>query len=131
MSSQRIAVMALMGLLFLGGLPASDADAYLKKGMHGKSVKKLQRNLTRAGFRTAVEGAVGPGTKATRMRGGRWRGRRVDGVATRRGRRALRRSARFGTRLLRQGMRGRDVRGLQYYLNRRGAGLTRDGAFGP
>ena len=131
MSSQRIVVLGLTGVIALGGLPAADADAYLKKGMRGKSVKKLQRNLTRAGFGTTADGVFGPGTRATLMRWERWRGRRVDGIATRRDRRALRRSARFGTRLLRQGMRGRDVRGLQYYLNRRGAGLTRDGAFGP
>jgi peptidoglycan hydrolase-like protein with peptidoglycan-binding domain len=131
MSTQRIAVLGLTGAIALGGLPTADADAYLKKGMHGHAVKKLQRNLTRAGFSTVADGAFGPATKISLMRWERWRGRRVDGVATRRDRRALRRSARFGTRLLRQGMRGRDVRGLQYYLNRRGAGLSRDGAFGP
>ena len=132
MSSRRFAVLGLIGVLMLGALPATGADAYLKKGMHGKSVKKLQRHLNRAGFRTAADGAFGPATKASLMRWERWRGRRVDGIATRRDRRALRRSARFGTRVLRQGMRGRDVRGLQYHLNRRiGAGLGRDGAFGP
>ena len=131
MSTHRIAVFGLTGALALGGLATADADAYLKKGMRGKSVKKLQRNLSRAGFHTAADGVFGPGTKATLMRWERWRGRRVDGVATRRDRRALRRSARFGTRVLRQGMRGRDVRGLQWHLNRRGASLTRDGAFGP
>jgi peptidoglycan hydrolase-like protein with peptidoglycan-binding domain len=131
MSTRGIAVLGLTGLLALGGLPTADADAYLKKGMRGKSVKKLQRNLSRAGFGTAADGVFGPGTKATLMRWERWRGRRVDGVATRRDRRALRRSARYGTRALRQGMRGRDVRGLQWHLNRRGAGLSRDGAFGP
>ena len=132
MSSQRIAVLGLTGALLLGGLPAAEADAYLKKGMHGKAVKKLQRNLTRAGFRTAADGAFGPATKSALMRWERRRGRRVDGIATRRDRRALRRSARFGTRVLRQGMRGRDVRGLQWHLNRRvGASLGRDGVFGP
>src|SRR5215208_1499039 len=108
MSNRRIAVMALSGLLVL--IPAGGADAYLKKGMHGKAVKKLQRNLSRAGFHAFADGAFGPATKASLMRWERWRHRRVDGVATRRDRRALRRSARFGTRLLRQGMRGRDVR---------------------
>jgi hypothetical protein len=61
----------------------------------------------------------------------RWRHRRVDGVATRRDRRALRRSARFGTRVLKVGMRGRDVRGLQWHLGRIGYGTSVDGAFGP
>jgi hypothetical protein len=55
----------------------------------------------------------------------------VDGVATRRDRRALRRSARFGTRPLHIGMRGRDVRGLQWHLGRVGLGTSIDGAFGP
>lgn len=131
MSANRIVVFALSALLSLAALPAAQADAYLKKGMKGASVKKLQRNLTRAGFRTAADGAFGPATRTALMRWERWRGRRVDGVATRRDRRALRRSARFGTRVLRQGMRGRDVRGLQYHLGRAGYGTGLDGAFGP
>jgi hypothetical protein len=131
MSTHRIVVFALSALLSLAALPAAQADAYLKKGMKGHSVKKLQRNLTRAGFRTSADGAFGPATRASLMRWERWRGRRVDGVATRRDRRALRRSARFGTRVLRQGMRGRDVRGLQYHLSRAGYGTGLDGAFGP
>ena len=131
MSSQRFVVIALSALLSLAALPTADADAYLKKGMKGASVKKLQRNLTRAGFRTAADGAFGPATRASLMRWERWRGRRVDGIATRRDRRALRRSARFGTRVLRKGMRGRDVRGLQYHLTRAGYGTGRDGVFGP
>ena len=65
------------------------------------------------------------------MRWERWKHRRVDGIATRRDRRALRRSARFGTRLLHVGMRGRDVRGLQWHLGRVGFGTSIDGAFGP
>jgi hypothetical protein len=130
MSSQRIAVLGLAGTLILSGLPA-DADAYLKKGMHGRSVKKLQRNLTRAGFGTVADGAFGPATKASLMRWERWRHRRVDGVATRRDRRALRRSARFGTRRLKMGMRGRDVKGLQWHLTHVGYSTSVDGAFGP
>ena len=131
MSSRRIVVFALCALLSLAALPAAQADAYLKKGMKGQSVKKLQRNLSRAGFRTVPDGAFGPATRASLMRWERWRHRRVDGIATRRDRRALRRSARFGTRLLRTGMRGRDVRGLQYHLTRAGYTTFRDGAFGP
>jgi peptidoglycan hydrolase-like protein with peptidoglycan-binding domain len=131
MSSQRIAVLGLSALLTVGGLPAAEADAYLKKGMHGPAVKKLQRNLTRAGFSTAADGAFGPATRSTLMRWERWRHRRVDGVATRRDRRALRRSARFGTRVLRVGMRGRDVKGLQWHLTHVGYATGVDGAFGP
>jgi peptidoglycan hydrolase-like protein with peptidoglycan-binding domain len=134
MSTQRIAVLGLTGLLMLGGLPTADADARRKGvrvGAHGPFVKILQRNLTRAGFATGVDGAFGPATKASLMRWERWKHRRVDGIATRRDRRALRRSARFGTRRLRIGMRGRDVRGLQWHLGRVGYGTSIDGAFGP
>jgi hypothetical protein len=134
MSSQRIAVLGLTGLLLLGGLPTASADASpkgLHKGDHGRFVKLLQRNLNRAGFSTAVDGAFGPATKSSVMNFERWKHRRVDGIATRRDRRALRRSARFGTRRLHVGMEGRDVRGLQYHLGRTGYGTSVDGAFGP
>jgi hypothetical protein len=134
MSNQRIAVLGLTGLLLLGGLPTAAADARpkgLHKGDHGPFVKLLQRNLNRAGFSTAVDGAFGPATKSSVMSFERWKHRRVDGIATRRDRRALRRSARFGTRRLHVGMDGRDVRGLQYHLGRVGYGTSVDGAFGP
>jgi hypothetical protein len=134
MSNQRIAVLGLTGLLLLGGLPTAAADARpkgLHKGDHGPFVKLLQRNLNRAGFSTAVDGAFGPATKSSVMSFERWKHRRVDGIATRRDRRALRRSARFGTRRLHVGMGGRDVRGLQYHLGRVGYGTSVDGAFGP
>jgi len=133
MSNQRIAVFGLTGLLLLG-LPTAGAYAGpkgLHKGDHGPFVKLLQRNLNRAGFSTAVDGAFGPATKASVMSFERWKHRRVDGIATRRDRRALRRSARFGTRRLHAGMEGRDVRGLQYQLGRVGYGISIDGAFGP
>lgn len=135
MSTQRIVVFALSALLSLAVLPAAQADARpkgLKQGMNGPAVKRLQKNLTRAGFRTGADGAFGPATRGALMRWERSRHRRVDGIATRRDRRALRRSARFGTRVLRTGMRGRDVRGLQYHLTRTGYGTGgRDGVFGP
>ena len=134
MSTHRIAVLGLTGLLLLGGLPTADADARrkgLRQGSDGPAVKRLQRNLTRAGFATAADGAFGPATKASLMRWERWKHRRVDGIATRRDRRKLRRSARFGTRRLKVGMRGRDVGGLQWHLRRVGYGISIDGAFGP
>ena len=132
MSNQRIAVLGLTGLLLLGGTATADARPKgLHKGDHGRFVKLLQRNLNRAGFSTAVDGAFGPATKSSVMSFERWKHRRVDGIATRRDRRALRRSARFGTRRLHVGMGGRDVRGLQYHLGRTGYGTSVDGAFGP
>jgi peptidoglycan hydrolase-like protein with peptidoglycan-binding domain len=134
MSTQRIAVIGLTGLLLAGALPTADADARrkgLRQGSDGPAVKRLQKNLTRAGFGCAVDGAFGPATKASLMRWERWKHRRVDGVATRRDRRKLRRSARFGTRRLKIGMQGRDVGGLQWHLRRVGYGISIDGAFGP
>ena len=133
MSTQRIAVLGLTGLLLLGGLPTA-ADARVKglrAGAHGPFVKILQRNLSRAGFATAVDGAFGPATKTSLMHWEGWKHRRVDGIATRSDRRALRRSARFGTRRLHAGMEGRDVRGLQWHLGHVGYGTSVDGAFGP
>jgi hypothetical protein len=134
MSNQRIAVLGLTGLLMLGGLPAADAAARpkgLHAGDHGPFVRLLQRNLNRAGFSTAVDGAFGPATKSSVMSFERWKHRRVDGIATRRDRRALRRSARFGSRRLHAGMEGRDVRGLQWHLGHVGYSTSVDGAFGP
>jgi len=134
MSTQRIAAVGLTGLLLLAGLPTAEADARrkgLREGARGLSVKIIQRNLTRAGFSTAVDGQFGPATRSSLMSWERWRQRRVDGIATRRDRRALRRSARFGTRRLHVGMKGRDVRGLQRHLGRVGYGIAVDGAFGP
>ena len=132
MSTQRIAVLGLTGVLLLGALPTAAADARrLRVGSNGPLVKVLQRNLTRAGFSTAVDGAFGPATKTSLMNWERWKHRRVNGIATRRDRRALRRSARFGTRRLRVGTQGRDVRALQWFLRRAGYGTAVDGAFGP
>ena len=56
MSTQRIAVFGLTGLLMLAGLPTDDADARrkgLRQGADGAAVERLQRNLSRAGFSTA------------------------------------------------------------------------------
>ena len=70
MSNQRIAVLGLTGLLMLAGLPTAAADARpkgLHSGDHGPFVRLLQRNLSRAGFATATDGAFGPATKASLM----------------------------------------------------------------
>jgi len=134
MSSRAFAI-ALCVMLAAGAvaLPVS-ADARPKgihKGMRGDTVKRLQRDLSRAGFRTSADGVFGPATKATLMRWERSKNRRADGIATRRDRRSLRRSARYGTKLLRAGMRGRAVRALQHHLTRAGFPTGRDGVFGP
>ena len=53
MSTQRIAVLGLTGLLMLAGLPTAEADARVKglrMGADGPFVKILQRNLTPRGL---------------------------------------------------------------------------------
>jgi peptidoglycan hydrolase-like protein with peptidoglycan-binding domain len=119
-------------------------DRDLRMGMRGPDVAELQRALTKLGFRTAADGAFGPGTRAgVRRYEKRYRERR-DGVVTRpEGRRLRQRAATgagraqrsapagFGLRVLRQGMSGPDVRYLQLLLGRLGFATGVDGRFGP
>jgi len=79
-------------------VPVADAAAAkgafgqrpLKQGMHGRDVRVLQDFLTRAGFRTAVDGQFGRFT-ARRVRSWERRAeRRVDGRVSRPDARALR-----------------------------------------
>ena len=79
-------------------VPVADAAAAkltfgqrpLKIGMRGRDVRVLQDFLTRAGFRTTVDGQFGPGT-ARRVRSWERRARRkVDGRVSRPDARALR-----------------------------------------
>lgn len=64
---------------------AADArlgDKTLRKGAHGKDVRSLQRNLRRAGYRTAIDGNFG---NDTRKRVKAFEGneeRRVDGIVS-------------------------------------------------
>jgi peptidoglycan hydrolase-like protein with peptidoglycan-binding domain len=147
--------------LALGGtaLPAAPAaaaghlgDRTLRSGMRGHDVRVLQKFLTRAGFRTAVDGVFGPGTATRVRRFQRSEDLPATGVVTRADARALRRAARragttsegggaepvdapasgtFGARTLREGMHGHDVRVLQDFLSKAGFDATVDGAFGP
>src|SRR3954449_7178621 len=92
--------MLAVGLLALGlaTVPAVDAVAAkrifgqrpLHQGMRGRDVRVLQDFLTRAGFRTTVDGQFGPAT-AGRVRAWESRARRhVDGRVSRADARALR-----------------------------------------
>jgi peptidoglycan hydrolase-like protein with peptidoglycan-binding domain len=89
-----------VALLALGSATvfASDAAAAkwtfgqrpLQRGMHGRDVRVLQDFLTRAGFKTTVDGQFGGGT-ARRVRSWERRAqRRVDGRVSRPDARALR-----------------------------------------
>jgi cell wall-associated NlpC family hydrolase len=62
----------------------------LRQGMSGTDVKRLQRYLTRAGYRTSADGAFGPRTRRSVKRFESDEERRVNGVVSRRDARALR-----------------------------------------
>ena len=93
--------MLAVALVALGSVTASvsEANAAVKRtfgqrplqaGMHGRDVRVLQDFLTRAGFRTTVDGQFGRGT-ARRVRAWERRAeRRVDGRVSRPDARALR-----------------------------------------
>lgn len=66
----------------------------LREGMSGSDVRALQRELTRAGFATSVDGRFGPRTERSVKRFERSQSRRANGVVSRSDARLLRRVAR-------------------------------------
>jgi peptidoglycan hydrolase-like protein with peptidoglycan-binding domain len=157
MSLPRTLVVAIaLGGAALPAAPAAAAghlgDRTLRSGMRGHDVRVLQKFLTRAGIRTAVDGVFGAGTAARVRRFQRAEDLPATGVVTPRDARALRRAVRsagatsegggaapirapasgtFGARTLREGMHGHDVRVLQDFLTKAGFDASVDGAFGP
>ncbi|HLM10563.1 MAG TPA: peptidoglycan-binding protein [Thermoleophilaceae bacterium] len=98
-------------------------------------VAALQSALGSLGYyRAAVDGVRGPLTRTAVAAFQRHRGLIADGIAGPVTRRALGRRGRpgLGSRVMRRGMRGWDVAGLQFLLARRGyPPRAIDGAFGP
>jgi cell wall-associated NlpC family hydrolase len=82
---------ALVAVLTASLVPASAADAAnsrfgartLTKGSHGRDVRVLQDFLTRAGFRTGIDGHFGRGTWRAVRRWEKVTAIPVDGVVTR------------------------------------------------
>src|SRR4051794_18219431 len=64
----------------------------LRSGMRGGGVKKLQRDLSKAGHRTHADGDFGPRTGRALRATEKELELRADGVATRRQQRAIRRA---------------------------------------
>lgn len=118
----------------------------LREGMYGSDVRTLQRDLTKAGFRTASDGDFGPATARSVVGFERRYRLRRNGIvdvrflqrlrsvlATGHGMRGSRTTGphAFGTRALREGMSGPDVSTLQQDLTTAGYPTAVDGAFGP
>ncbi len=72
---------------------AAYAQRTLQSGSIGNDVKLLQRYLTKAGFRTSIDGHFGRQTAAAQRRFERAEARRVDGRASRGEQRLVRREA--------------------------------------
>ena len=97
-SLRACVALAAMAVLIV---PASaDAASYAKRtltqGSQGSDVKKLQKYLVNAGFRTATTGYYGSQTAGAQRDFEDQEGRRVDGRATRADQRAVRRAAKAG-----------------------------------
>ena len=89
-----VALAAMSILLVPASADARYAKRTLAKGSQGSDVKLFQKYLTRAGFRTSVDGHYGRRTAAAQRRFERSAGRRADGRATRAEQRRVRRAAR-------------------------------------
>jgi peptidoglycan hydrolase-like protein with peptidoglycan-binding domain len=122
----------------------------LREGDTGRDVQTLQQMLTQVGIRTGVDGNFGPGTKAsvvtfqqdagispasgivakqTAIPLDQWvEAKRTVGRGSRT--RARHASASSLHRVLREGMRGHDVRTLQQWLTQVGINTSVDGDFG-
>ncbi len=143
------AVLVALVLLSAGGHdrvraapPPPGAEAgVLGLGAHGPTVRALQRELRSRGFRVAVDGVYGPGTRRAVARFQRRIGIRINGIVDRPLLWWLGLSvcdlpgpttARGGADgRLRLGAYGPQVCALQRQLARAGASIAVDGGFGP
>lgn len=148
--------LAATGLVAAPAMAGSGlGERTLKVGSHGKDVKRLQAILTELGFKTAVDGQFGPGTRKSVRRYERSRHQTRDGVVSKGQARQMKKRARhadrgksskgkkgdkskgghgsrrFGDRTLKLGARGDDVRKLQRLLTKLGFKTGIDGDFGP
>jgi len=126
-------------------------DRTLKAGARGADVRRLQELLTKLGFKTDIDGDFGPSTEKSLRAYERSRKMSVDGVVSKGQAERMRADADrssskgkskakkkdkpkghpFGSRKLRSGKKGRDVRELQRVLDRLDIGTAVDGRFGP
>lgn len=108
-------------------------DRVLATGSSGADVRELQRTLSRLELPTTVTGAFGSDTASNVRRYERRERLKVDGAVGRGQAHGMRRRAgtlAFGSRALRRGSRGRDVRRLQTVLSDLGLRASVDGVFG-
>ncbi len=121
--------------------PATAEAGVLGLGAHGPTVRALQRELRSRGFRVAVDGVYGPGTRRAVSRFQRRLGLRVNGLVNRPllwwlglsvcdlpGPTTARGAA---NGVLRLGAYGPQVCALQRALARSGEPVAVDGGFGP
>ena len=124
-------LLAALASLLAAVVVAPPASAVRPKA----SVAALQVCLRDRGlYHGWIDGIAGPLTVRAVMRFQKRRHLLVDGIAGPQTRRALGRWARFryGSRIMREGMRGWDVAVMQFLLRQRGIRIAViDGAFGP
>ena len=121
----------------VAALPAQAAsrlgERTLERGDNGADVRELQRTLSRLKLRLRADGAYGRGTERAVRRYERRVHISKDGRVSPGQARGMRRRAgtlSLGSRTLRRGNRGRDVRRLQELLTRHGFRVRSDGVFG-
>jgi peptidoglycan hydrolase-like protein with peptidoglycan-binding domain len=99
--------------------------------MSGPDVKQLQAILSNYGLAVTINGTFGPKTQQAVKSLQRQLKLRATGVVNRALLRRLASGPLLGSRSLRLGMRGSDVKQLQRVLRTRGRTVTINGSFGP
>ena len=121
-----------------GGTDYPEPTRVLGKGMSGDDVKWLQKALTKAGYPVNITGYFGIATDGCVRSFQRDNGLVQDGMVGPVTRAKLKAASASGgtnypepTRNLKKGLKGEDVKWLQWMLTRLGYTLTIDGDFGP